>query len=70
VAIGGKKQAGAFTLFLSDWPKTAMVPRLPIGHWNVQAGQGSMAEGTFAMFSGEPDVVFRVKLECQNCGRR
>jgi len=69
VAIGGKKEGGAFTLFLSDWPKTAPLPRIPIGQWSVQVGQGSTGEETFAMFSGNPDVVFRVKLECQYCGR-
>jgi hypothetical protein len=67
VAVGGKKQAGVFTLFLSDWPKTAMVPRLPVGQWIVQVGQGSSGEGTFAP-GRMTDVVFRVKLECQNCG--
>jgi len=68
VAIGGKKQGGAFTAYLTDWPKTALVPRLPGGQWIVQVGQGSTGEGTFAPGS-MTDVIFRVKLICQNCDR-
>lgn len=68
VTISGKKQAGTFTLFLSDWPKTALLPRLPVGQWIVKVGEGSTGEGTFAMFDGKPDVMFRVNLECQTCG--
>lgn len=66
----GKEAWGAFTLYLTDWPMSAPVPRLPVGQWNVQVGQGSTGEGTCAMPSGEPDVVFRVKRECQNCGQQ
>jgi hypothetical protein len=68
VAIGGKKQGGTFTLFLSDWPKTALLPRLPVGQWTVEVGQGSTGEGTLDS-GGMTDVVFRAKLECRTCGR-
>jgi hypothetical protein len=68
VTIGGKKQGGTFTLFLSDWPKTALLPRLPVGQWTVEVGEGSTGEGTLAS-GGMTDVIFRVKLECRACGR-
>jgi hypothetical protein len=68
LVLGGKKQGGTFHIVTNDWnPKNNPVSRLPGGQWIVQVGQGSKGEGTF-----EPGrmtgVVFRIKLECQNCG--
>jgi hypothetical protein len=69
VAIGGKKDNGAFTLFLTDWPQTAPLPRLPIGHWTVPVGQSSTGSADVPM-GGMMDVVFRVRLKCESCDGR
>jgi hypothetical protein len=66
IKLGGKKEGGRLTVFINDWePKNALIPRLPGGQQVVQVGQSRIGEATFS--PGEPEVQFRVKLECQNC---